>query len=313
MEGEQEMTERYLVFGGGGTHGVTYLGALSALERARGMDCSLWDLAGVAGTSAGSVAALMVLLGLSHDTRHRLTRALSDMTSVVPCPDLHLFYRSFGWDGGARFRALLQEALQEGGLSPEATLADVRRLVRREFACVCTDLVACAPVVLSATTYPKMRVVDAVYASCCVPFLFVPLQVDGRVFVDGCLTRNVPTDLFPPEETLVVCLDPHAVHVPENLAQYANAVVRCSTIAQYRAIDASVRRLAIVSTGDPTFHRSMSDAVFASMYADGYACALDFARGGGLIRAVGACAVVHARLTWHESTTSPPEGFQSCD
>ena len=46
---------------------------------------------------------------------------------------------------------------------------------------MCTDLVHTGqPLVLSAQSHPTLRVCDAVYASCCVPFVFAPARL-GRL------------------------------------------------------------------------------------------------------------------------------------
>ena len=55
------------------------------------------------------------------------------------------------------------------------------------FAVVATDINTGARVVLR-----EGPVARAVRASCCVPGLYVPVEVDGRLLVDGALTENVP-------------------------------------------------------------------------------------------------------------------------
>lgn len=54
-------------------------------------------------------------------------------------------------------------------------------------AVVTTDINTGARVVLR-----KGPVARAVRASCCVPGLYVPVEMDGRLLVDGALTENVP-------------------------------------------------------------------------------------------------------------------------
>jgi NTE family protein len=55
------------------------------------------------------------------------------------------------------------------------------------FAVVTTDINTGARVVLR--TGPVAR---AVRASCCVPGLYVPVEIEGQLLVDGALTENVP-------------------------------------------------------------------------------------------------------------------------
>ena len=69
---------RYLSFAGAGTSGYAYAGFLDALEQSREYDAWRRSLQGVAGTSAGALAALSVVLGL--DARAR--------KSIPPLPHL---------------------------------------------------------------------------------------------------------------------------------------------------------------------------------------------------------------------------------
>lgn len=55
------------------------------------------------------------------------------------------------------------------------------------FAVVTTDINTGARVLLR-----KGPAARAVRASCCVPGLYVPVEIDGRLLVDGALTENVP-------------------------------------------------------------------------------------------------------------------------
>ena len=308
---------RYIAFGGGGMYGVSYVGVLDALEDRRGVECSRWGIVGVAGTSVGTIAALMVAIGLDRETRLRHSRTLSDMMSIAPCPDLHLLYQSFGWDRGVAFRSLLQEVLSAGGLSPDATLADMRRLVRLDFACVCTNLVTCKAVVLRADSHPTMRVIDAIYASCCVPFLFVPYEMDGMILVDGCLVENVPCSIFPPAETLVVCMDQNKPCVPQTLIQHVDSIIRCSTLTQYNMLDATgdaPLRIPIRITDHPFLSiGSIPQTVFDSLYQNGYASAFEFDSGGGVFVAAGQGLVRYLEclcaVTSRDETTSPHAGL----
>jgi hypothetical protein len=45
---------------------------------------------------------------------------------------------------------------------------------------------------ISHTTHPDWKVVEAVYASACLPILFAPLSMDGKLYCDGGLLCNYP-------------------------------------------------------------------------------------------------------------------------
>lgn len=181
---------RYLSFAGAGTSGYAYAGFLDALERSSEYDTWRRSLQGVSGTSAGALAALSVVLGLNANARARVLHEVLDVT--VDTLDFALLARRYGVDDGTSFRTQIQQVLEMSGLSPTSTLGDLYRLLRVDFAVVCTDIATSTNVTLSSRTYPNVRVCDAIFASCCVPFLFTPMEIEGYVLVDGCLTANQP-------------------------------------------------------------------------------------------------------------------------
>ena len=230
---------RYVSFAGAGTRGVVYAGVIDAWEsRHAGFEAWRQGLRGAAGTSAGAIAALGLLLGLARADRHELMRSIADMRDVVRFPDVSLLLRHFGWADGRAMRERVSAMLERGGLSPSSTFADLRRLLRQEFVCMCTDLRTGAPVKLCAETTPGMRVCDAVYASCCVPFVFTPPCLpDGSMVTDGCLSCNQP-DVFERAETLFVNVDASVPDRVETWPDFLGGIVRASLAAQQPSWDA---------------------------------------------------------------------------
>lgn len=295
---------RYVSFAGAGTRGVVYAGVIDAWE-ARLADFEVWrqGLRGAAGTSAGAIAALGLLLGLPRADRHELMRAMADMREVVQFPDVSLLLRHFGWADGHALRGQVSEMLERGGLSPNSTFADLRRLLRQEFVCVCTDLRTGEAVRLCADATPGMRVCDAVYASCCVPFVFTPPCLpDGRMVTDGCLSCNQP-DVFVRAETLFVTVDWSVPARVESWPDFLGGIARAALAAQQPWWDALVRedalRLEVRLPPDadfPSIDLELSPRSFALLTAAGYAAAHDALAGGALAAGVAAALRVWLRL-----------------
>jgi NTE family protein len=154
-----------LALGGGFLRGFAHLGVLDVLEEA-GLRPG-W----IAGTSAGAIAAAFAAFGHSADDT---VEALEQL----------------GWGSMTRGRP------RRLGLSTNQGLEDLllRLLgdVRLEdahipLAVVATDINSGNRVLLE-----RGPVARAVRSSCCVPGLYVPVEVNGRLLVDGALTQNVP-------------------------------------------------------------------------------------------------------------------------
>ena len=191
-----------LALSGGGARGFAHVGILRVLERLRvPVDC-------VAGTSAGAAVGAAYAAGLSpDDIEARLQQVdWNDIfdDSVARPDQLHRRKQeerlsqlglTFGVDrtglrtgpglsAGHKVELLLHDLL---GISRELPTFDALAMPYRA---VATDLVRGEIVVLE-----RGSLVRAVRASMSVPSGFAPVREDGRLLVDGGLTRNLPVDV----------------------------------------------------------------------------------------------------------------------
>ena len=306
---------KYVSFASAGTRGIVYVGMLEALEEhveaTSGTSYDAWraSLCGAAGTSAGACAALALLLGLDREARRDTLHELSDVRTVVRCPDIALLLRHYGWEDGRAFKEMVQRILMRGGLSAESTLGDVKRLLRQDFVCVCTDLQTGRPMYLSAATAPTLRVYDAVYASCCVPFMFAPMHIQGTIVVDGCMSCDLP-EIFDEDKTCFVF-----VHTPsqalrttvpkkegecssasiESWVGFLHGIVRCSIEQQRHRVDRLLREhpdrclalwLPQCVWDTPSFDINLRPQDCDAMLRSGYAATLNALLGKTLLQGV---------------------------
>jgi NTE family protein len=191
-----------LVLSGGGARGAAHIGVLKVLEAER------IPIDAVAGTSMGAVVGGLYASGL---TATEIDAALQSVNwreafSDRPPRDELSFRRKeedrkfllrlpIGVRGG-EFRLprglipgqQLNEALRSLTI-PVATVKDFDALPT-PFRAVATDLVSGERVVLASGD-----LTTAMRASLSLPGVFVPVETDGRLLVDGGLTDNVPVDV----------------------------------------------------------------------------------------------------------------------
>jgi NTE family protein len=154
-----------LALGGGAARGAAHIGVIQVLEREGiAVDC-------VAGTSVGSAVGAAYAAGLGGDR-------LLDIA-------LHLRWWHIArpvWPryGDLSFAPLERYLVRTLG---DLTFADLRL----PFACVAWDLDKCEPAVLR-----QGRLALAVRASCSVPGVVVPVEIDGRLLADGGVVNNLP-------------------------------------------------------------------------------------------------------------------------
>lgn len=154
-----------LALGGGAAKGIAHIGVLKALEEEHiKVHC-------VSGTSVGALVASYFAFG----------RPAESILSI--CSELNL-------------SKLIDFTLERGGLF---STDNIREMLLRDLGdCRIED--AEIPLAICATDietgeqliFREGNLADVVCASMAVPGLFVPVEIDGRILVDGGLVENVP-------------------------------------------------------------------------------------------------------------------------
>lgn len=277
---------RYVSFGSGGTKGLAYEGVFDALEdnlqHYYNASFAEWrtSLRGVAGCSSGSIACLMLALGLDRNTRHKvLMQDLSDMRAVMQCPNVSLFFDHFGMEDGSTFKQVIQNVLMCGGMSARSSLGDLKRLLRIDVIMVASNLNTGKPEYLSADTHPDMLVCDAVFASCCIPFLFTPHHHGDIYLVDGYMTDSLPR-CFDESDTLFVRVPSDSAKKPQSWPEIIQRFFVCGNFSQQLAqenLKSRVKHFLDISLPNNVtcMETKLTSDAIGILIQHGYASALD--------------------------------------
>ncbi len=191
-----------LALGGGGALGFAHVGVLRALEEQQ------IPVDYIAGTSMGAIIAGYYAAGLSPDEIERTLLELDwwDILKDKP-PRRELDFRRkqeelrylFDQELGLRgWRLIVPSALSSGQkLNNElqivtrnvAGLTDFDQL-NIPYRALATDIRTGEPVILN-----RGNLATAMRASMAVPGVFTPVQLEGRLLVDGGVVNNVPVDV----------------------------------------------------------------------------------------------------------------------
>lgn len=188
----------YLVYNGGGVKGISLIGALAALE-----DLGLREqVRGAAGSSAGAVVALGVVLGLSASALEHQFRSFVSAAAMGNRLSALRLIRKFGANDSTFLVKQVEALLQIGGVCETITLRDLHYQTGRILHVTGTRLEDRATVVFNHIDFPDMEVRIAVAISSCIPFLFSPIEFSGAHYVDGCIAQDYPIEIFPPDRQL---------------------------------------------------------------------------------------------------------------
>lgn len=225
-----------LVLGGGGVLGEAWMmGVLAGIEDATGFD--LRDCEYFVGTSAGAIVSAHLAAGQSPrrpshiDNGSYLEEADSEPVQGLAAAATYAARRAGAWalaagatfaplalgiaaPGGALMRAVMLQRIP----TPRDDLSRLRRRVERSGArfdgrlrVTAVDRRNGRRVVFGSPRAPRVSVAEAVAASCTVPWLFAPVEIAGREYVDGGVWSPTNLDAAPAgRDTHVLCLNPTA-------------------------------------------------------------------------------------------------------
>ncbi|PID70385.1 patatin [bacterium DOLZORAL124_38_8] len=154
-----------LALGGGATLGAVHIGVLKALDEAGiKIDC-------VAGTSIGALVSAFFAFRKNYDF-------IQDIALNMEWDDIaSISISKYGLFDNTKIEELVETHLGK----VEFEKAEI------PLAFVATDILNGEKVILN-----KGRVAKAVAASCCIPGVFRPIELEHRLLVDGGLVENVP-------------------------------------------------------------------------------------------------------------------------
>lgn len=186
-----------VVLSGGGAKGFAHIGALKVIEEA-GLPIDY-----IAGTSMGSIIGGLYAIGYSPETMIQLIKkqnwnaVMSDGIphKYIPIDDKMLDRHYLATFPFRDKKIQMKSSIYDGGMinillakltSPAYKIRDYNNL-SIPFLCVATDIESA-----EAYEMTKGNLQRSIRASMSIPFYFSPVEVDGRLLIDGGLRNNFP-------------------------------------------------------------------------------------------------------------------------
>ena len=190
------------------------IGSLKALES------RLVDVKEISGSSAGSILALLLALGLSVDEIFEISLSLNIPEFVKL--RIGSFFNKFGFVDLDPIRNKLVEVC---GCDPTFEELDMKIYV----SAYCLN--SSTTEYFSRDTHPKMKVIDAVCMSMAIPLIFACGKYQGRTYIDGGTQEQYPMSPFldkKPHEVTCIKLKMDRVYQEEinNPRQFVESLIR---------------------------------------------------------------------------------------
>ena len=187
-----------LIFEGGGSLGLAYVGALAELDRKE----QLGPIARVAGSSAGSIMALCIALGykstelLEIMSQYDFNKFKDDSWGIIR--DTRRLFRRYGLYKGDAMLSWLRGLIKRKTGHDDVTFQELYSWAKDpiELVVTSTNLNKRCTAYWSVHHSPAMDVALAVRMSCSIPIMYKPVVFEGDIHVDGGVLLNYPIGVF---------------------------------------------------------------------------------------------------------------------
>jgi|TARA_R110000803_G_scaffold121906_1_gene189970 predicted acylesterase/phospholipase RssA len=248
---------KYLVLGPASMGIYSMIGSLKAMES------TLVDVKEISGSSAGSILALFLAIGMSVDEILNISLSLNIPEFVKI--RIGSFFNKFGF---VDLEPIRDKMVEICGCDP--TFEELEMKIYVSAYCLNTSTTD----YFSVDTHPTMKVIDAVCMSIAIPLIFSCGKYEGRTYIDGGTQEVYPITPFldkKPHEITCVKMKMDKVYQEEinTPRQFVECLVR-STIVNRRDHSKDVHIIEIDIGATNVFDFSMSYEDKVRLYNLGY-------------------------------------------
>jgi len=181
----------HVVISGGGIWGLYAYGAFKECCESGFIQPS--NIKSFYGSSVGSIISIMLSLKIDFETidAYLIKRPWHDVIQNAMYNPIQILENN-GVLHKRFFYDVLEPLFKSLDLDPNLTLQDLYEYTHTEIYIYTTEMNSYNLVELSHHSHADWKVIDAVYASCAVPFIFPPFFQNDECYLDGGILLNFP-------------------------------------------------------------------------------------------------------------------------
>jgi predicted acylesterase/phospholipase RssA len=180
---------KHIVLESGAYLGLYTLGALYELSKKNYY--KIEDIETIYGTSIGSYVGVLLCLNINWDDliEYFVDRPWHKSVKIKPLVN---FYRDKGFLDESIFKISLENLFLAKDLCLDVTFQELYDFSKIELHMFTVEIQNFKLIDLSYKTHPKMKIMDGVYQSCAMPYIFKPHWYKNNYYIDGGVINNYP-------------------------------------------------------------------------------------------------------------------------
>ena len=194
-----------LVISGGSIKGFIFIGAIKYLEE---VDI-LKNINTFTGTSIGACLSLCLNLNFSANELIEIFINVDiDTYKNINIEDIFNFTKDYGLNDGSKitniFKIIINAKLKnlKCPYNENITFIELFTLTNKKLTMIGCCLNDMSVVYYDYISTPNFKIIDALRISLSIPFIFKPIKIDNKYYIDGAIINNYPIELYDTESTI---------------------------------------------------------------------------------------------------------------
>lgn len=183
-----------LALSGGAVKTLCFIGCVKALEEIN----YIKNFKNYVGTSAGSILALMLVLGYSYEEMKNFIKIKFNNSSVtkISFSNVLNILETYGIDNGNNVTEFIEHMIMNKEYDKDINLIDLTKKTGKNLVvCVC-NLSDKKLEYISVDTYPDMKVSLAIRMAISIPLMYQPVIYNDKYYIDAFVYNNFPIEFF---------------------------------------------------------------------------------------------------------------------
>lgn len=150
----------------------------------------------VAGSSMGSLFCLLFALKIPVDELEKILLETIEIASSISSSSILNIITELGFNDPKNYLYGVKKYLNEKYSIDDITFIELSKMTGVNLYVSTTRVNDGKNIIFNVNDYPNVSVLDTIAASMCIPTITKPVKINNHYYVDGCISNNLPYEIF---------------------------------------------------------------------------------------------------------------------
>lgn len=150
----------------------------------------------VAGSSMGAFFCLVFALKIPVDELEELLTETIKVSATISSSSILNIFTELGFNDAKNYLYGIRKYLKKKYSMDDITFIELSKMTGVNIYVSTTRINDGKNIIFNVNDYPNVSVLDTIAASMCIPTVTKPVKIEKYYYIDGCITNNLPYDVF---------------------------------------------------------------------------------------------------------------------